>query len=457
MKNNSIMGVIMKKRLFLIIVSILMSTVLVIGCGTGENSGSNDTSSEVEATATPIVNNTEEDFTISVSSWNLADEPSGIIEAYRNSFETIYKEKYPNATIEYENTPGDKYFDVLKAQMASNSAADVIQFQNNQLALFAKAEYILDLSDMEITENISGAPLDLVSYKGNVYAIPFDLSSHGVWYSKVLFDEYKVQVPKSWDDFLAVCETFKTSGITPISGGFKDAWVATMTMNMFLTNDYGTKDFELEIYNGNKKLEGPELVKSFTKVQTLIDNKYFGADALSNGWDLQRQSFENGDAAMIMHGSYMGGLANLETADKGGMETGFFPIPNEDGTPVISIGVGTLTGVNADVDNPERAKDLIIAMYSEESATVRMKDAGVFPALDSIKIDYPLTGDNEFLSAVSNNESVVGGRYIPGSVKDLIGQLFTKMLSGIEFEEAWLSELDVVYNNDKSLIAPPEE
>lgn len=469
----------MTKRLLSIITAILMSMILIVGCGTNSNEAEKETATEAngESNSNEVADNetdekdngeeqasetdasdsnNDESFTITVASWNLADEPSGIIEAYRASFESIYKEKYPNATIEYHNTPGDKYFDVLKAQMASNSAADVVQFQTNELGLFAKADFILDLSEMALVDSMSGAPLDLSSYKGKIYGIPFDLSSHGVWYSKELFSEYGVEVPTTWDEFLSVCETFKSAGITPIAGGFKDAWVASMTMNMFLTNDYGSSDFELSVYDGSKKLAGPELEASFMKVQTLIDNGYFGDDALSNGWDLQRQGFEQGESAMIMHGSYMGGLANLETAEQGGMETGFFPVPNDNGAPVISVGIGTLTGVNASTEHPERAKDLIAAMYSVEASTVRMKDAGMFPALNGIEIDYPLTGDNEFLTAVGSNASVVGGRYIPGSVKDLLGQNFTKMLSGVPFEEGWLNELDTVYENDKSLVAPPE-
>jgi len=434
----------MCKKLFFTVAAVLAITGTLLAAGQDEI-GAVEADSNLDA------------FTISVSGWNLGDDPNGIITAYKDTFKAAYAETYPNATVEILNTPGETYFDVLKAQMASNSAADVVQFQTEQLALFAQAGFIADLSDMAITERITLK--DPVMYDGKFYAVPFGLGAHGIWYSKALFTENNIAVPTTWDQFIEVCETFDTMGITPISGGFKDAWVAKMTAKEFLWNDYSSPDFELEVYNGTRKLAGSELEETFTKLQQLIDNEYFGKDALSNGWDLQRNGFENGKSAMIMHGPYMAGLAWLETMDEdglNGMETGFFSIPNDDGVPVISASLNTITGINAKTADIDRAKDLVDAMHTTEAVVVRMKDAGMFPAISGIEIDYKETGNKEFLQVLGNAETVNGGRYLPGSVQDAMGRFFTKMLAGFTFDPVWLTELDETYKNDKSLVAPPQ-
>ncbi|MGL1891421.1 MAG: ABC transporter substrate-binding protein [Spirochaetaceae bacterium] len=431
----------MLKKMLMSMFLILLSASVIFASGQNET---NET----------VIKSDSDNFTIKVSSWNLGDEPSGIIKSYKESFEKIYKEKYPNATIEIINTPGEKYFDVLKAQMASNSAADVVQYQGTETALFAQAGFLADLSDMSVVDNIS--VLEPVSYDGKVYGIPFDTGSWGVWYSKKIFKENNISVPVTWDEFLAACEKIKGLGITPIAGGFLDSWIANMTVSVFRPNDYGTVDYELDLYNGSKKIAGPEMEKTFRKLQIMIDNVYFGEDALSNGWDLQRNGFENGKSAMIIHGSYMAGLANIETADQGGMETGFFAIPNDTGKPLLGVGVGMITGVNSKTDDLERAKDLVAAMNSAEAIVVRMKDAGMFPAINGIEIDYKETGNKEFLQVLGSSETVSVNRFIPGSVTDLTGQIFTKMLSGQTFDPEWLNNLDSTYLNDKSLLAPPQ-
>lgn len=396
-----------------------------------------------------------EAFTITVASWNLADEPLGIVQAYRETFERVYKEKYPNATIKYNNTPGEKYFDLLKAQLASASAADVIQFQTAQLPLFTTAGFLADLSDMDSVSQVEGAIRDQVTYQGGVYAIPFDLSSSGVWYNRKLFEANNLVPPATWEELLALSDKLKAMGITPFAGGFKDAWVANMTVQTFTYNDYGTPDFEEQVYNGTKKLNGPELQATFEKLQLFYDRGYFGPDAMSNGWDLQRKAFVDGKAAMIIHGSYIGGLVNSEMKDQGGMETGYFALPNDKGEPVIGVGVGTLTGVNAKTPDLQRAKDLVAAMHDAEAQIVRDKDAGVFPAMKGIAIDYAEVGNHDFQRVLEETDSVLGGRYVPGSVYDVYGKILTKIMAGKPFEPSWLDEADQAYTQDKSLLAAP--
>jgi len=455
----------MKKTLVLLLAG-LMTLGLLAGCGRNNEtkpaasaSSSTPASTEAETGSPEAGGGSEQDteaFTITVSSWNLADEPLGIIKAYREAFEKKYKEKYPNATIEYRNSPGEKYFDLLKAQMASASGADVIQFQTGHLPLFAKAGYLADLSDLPFVSQIDGAAKVQSSYGGKEYAIPFDINSNGVWYNRKLFGELGIAVPTTWDELLQAAETLKANGITPFAGGFKDAWVANMTVGVFQPNDYGSDSFELDVYNGTKKLNGPEIQASFNKLQSLVDRGYFGENALSNGWDLQRKDFEDGKAGMIIHGSYIGGLVNSEMKDKGGMETGFFAVPAESGETVLGIAVGTLTGVNAKTANLQRAKDLAMAMHDPEAIVIRDKDAGVFPALKGIDIDYAEIGNKDFLSVISSTKSLIHGQYMPTSISDIFGKIFTKMLSGKKFEASWLDEADAAFQRDKGLVAAPQ-
>ncbi|MFD2331708.1 ABC transporter substrate-binding protein [Cohnella sp. GCM10020058] len=410
-----------------------------------------------DATASSEATQDTEAFTISVASWNLGDEPLGIVKAYREAFEKAYKVKYPNATIEYKNTPGEAYFDLLKAQMASASAADVVQFQSAQLPLFAKAGYIADLSDMPFVANIDGAPKTQSSYGGKVYAAPFDLNSNGVWYNRKLFEDNGIQVPKTWDELVKTAETLKSKGITPFAGGFKDAWVASMTVSVFLPNEYGSDTFEKDVYNGAKKLNGPEIQAAFGKLQQFVDKGYFGSNALSNGWDLQRKDFEDGKAAMIIHGPYIGGLVNSEMKDSGGMETGFFALPSDKGDPLLSVSVGVLTGVNAHTKNLQRAKDLVTAMHDKDAIIIRDKDAGVFPAIKGIDIDYKEVGNKDFLSVLGSTKSMIQGQFMPASVGDVYAKLFTKMLAGKAFSPSWLDEADSAFVRDKGLVAAPEQ
>ncbi len=442
------------KKVFSIILVSLMVLVLIAGCATKSSTPAAESTAPA-AKSTP--NADTEAFTITVSSWNLADEKLGIVKAYREAFEKVYKVKYPNATIQYNNTPGDKYFDLLKAQMASASGSDVIQFQPAQLPIFVKAGYLADLSDMPFVSNIDGAVKTQSSYKGKVYAAPFDKGANGVWYNRKMFADNNIALPKTWDDLLKIAETFKAKGITPFAGGFKDAWVANMTAEVFLPNEYKDPNFEEAVYKGSKKLNGPEIQAAFNKLQLLVDKGYFGEDALSNGWTLSRKAFEAGKSAMLIQGSYIAGMANSETKDKGGMETGFFALPSDHGDPVLGVATTTLTGVNAKTKNLQRAKDLVAAMHDSNAQIIRDKDAGVFPAMKGIDIPYKEIGNQDFLKVLGSTQSTIVGQYYPQSVVDIFGKDITKMLAGKKFDPSWLDEADKAFAQDKGSVAPPEQ
>ncbi len=55
---------------------------------------------------------------------------------------------------------------------------------------------------------------------------------HGLFYNKAIFSELGLEVPKTWDEFIAVCEAVKADGkYTVLSAGAADQW----PLNMFST------------------------------------------------------------------------------------------------------------------------------------------------------------------------------------------------------------------------------
>lgn len=470
----------MKKRLLSLALVGVMGISLLSGCGQSAKNGgtessasekatvgteasekvaaetSKDTSTAAESGTEASQGGSDEAFTLTISSWNLADEPLGIVKAYREKFEEKFHEQYPNVVIEYNNTQGENYFDLLKAQLSSGTASDVIQMQAPQLSVAAKGGYLLDLSDMAFTEHIDGMAQDVSSVDGKIYAAPYDINSSGVWYNTKLFEELNIEVPETWAEFLQVCDTLAENDITPLAGGFMDNWVAQEVVKVTMANSYGSADFEKEVYSGEKKLNGPEVTKAYELMQEMVDKGYFGKDALSNGWDMQRKNFEDGKAGMMIHGSYVAGLVNSEMADKGGMETGFFALPAENAADSsIPASVSMLTGVNAKSEHPEAAKALLEAMYDPEAQNIRDKDSGTFPAMKNIEIDYQEKGNLIHLDVIKNTPIINQGYYFPQSVLDTFAQDFQKMLAGQKFEASWLDAAVQNYENDKELIPQP--
>ena len=53
--------------------------------------------------------------------------------------------------------------------------------------------------------------------------VPYVANAVGVIYNKAIFKELGLEVPTTWDEFIAVAEKVKESGQTPFYFTFKDA------------------------------------------------------------------------------------------------------------------------------------------------------------------------------------------------------------------------------------------
>ncbi len=65
----------------------------------------------------------------------------------------------------------------------------------------------------------SFAPGALASWrmKGGTYGLPFVYSIWTIFYNKSLFREQRLAEPRTWEEFIAVCETLRSAGIAPIA------------------------------------------------------------------------------------------------------------------------------------------------------------------------------------------------------------------------------------------------
>ena len=140
-----------------------------------------------------------------------------------NHFNTFY----PNVTVSYEsynNTNSDSF---LKA----NPSIDIFMTSN---ANGYPTENCVDL--LEAGVDVSAATETVIEgnkWKGTLYSLPMSLTLKGLVVNKTLLAEEGLEVPQTWPEFLAVLESLKQKGYTPIQG--PDSAVSTLVYNMGMT------------------------------------------------------------------------------------------------------------------------------------------------------------------------------------------------------------------------------
>ncbi|MCD9023737.1 ABC transporter substrate-binding protein [Cohnella silvisoli] len=445
----------MKRWLALSSAVLLMMAILAACGGNNGNSASESASpsasgaaSEPSASAQDSSSGvSDEAFTLSIGYW--IDDVNG----YFNAVTSKFKEKYPNAEIKLNKQPGDKYGELLATKLAAGQGDDIIF--NQAVKEFAKAGYLVDLSEQPWVSRMNATAKNAVTYQGKQYGAVYETNTFGVYYNKKIFSEQGLTPPKTWDEFIQLGEKLLAAGITPVVGGFKDAWtiggpwISIGETSFFAKNP----NFEIDIYHGKSKINGPEIQDALERFKEMTDKGFWNKNALSIGYDQSVQEFIDGKAAMHIMGSWTPGVVDSKTKE---MELGFFPIPGRNGEIVMSAGVDKQIGINTNSANVEKSKELLSLMLSKEMLELYSKNVAL-TAFTDVNPEYSLSGMTETQAALSSADQLninVGDR-LTNSARDSLNKALSLILAGIDYKPA-LEEAERNYEKDKGTLNPDD-
>jgi len=454
----------MNKKFSLVAGSLVMFSMTLMACGAKTSSDSSvkvnispvaTAAATAAATTAAAGNANAEAFTLKVGAWFLDDLPQS--KDFQAVAEKKFNEKYPNAKVEWDILVSEKYFDKMKAELASGSGDDVIFNQN--VPELAKAGYLADLSEQPWVKNMLDATKPTITYQGKVFGAAQTVATFGMFYNKKIFADLGLQPPANWKDFLAVCEKIKAKGITPVVGGFKDQWTLQYLLSGLTEISSQNPKLEADFYSGKAKLNGPELQGALNKLGELAGKGYFNKNALTIDWPQTQIEFASGKAAMIYQGNWMPGVAEQTFKDKDftPFEVGFFPIADENGKVLMGVGPDHSVSVNAKSKHLQAAKDFLALTLSQEVLSVNLKDIA-FSGIKGVDATYAQPAMTEISNALQKQPSalheLVYGTTFPKSSLDTLVRAAQKVISGSK-ANGDLDEAQKNYDKDKSTLIMP--
>lgn len=432
----------------------VLASVLAIaalaGCGSKKEATPSAASPAASAAATatpepsaePTPDPRNDAFTLTVSYW--VESANGYYEAVVNKF----KETYPNAAVELNLLPGDKYADMLNTKLAAGDGYDVMFTQQTQV--YAKAGYIADLSDQPWVDRMIDTNKTLNSYNGKIYGASIGASSFGAFYNKKIFNDLGLSVPTTWDEFLAICEAIKAAGIAPIVEGFKDAWTIQGVYLPIASTAYfaANPNFERDVFDGKARVNGPEVQDAVARFGELAAKGYFNKNILSIGYDQSVQEFIDGKGAIHLMGSWTPGVIDSKVQ---GFDLGFFPIPDRQGKVVMIATPDNAVTVNANSERLEASKLLAGLFVDKEMLELFCKNAQL-SAFKDIEAEYSNAAMADLQQAIGSHPTALNpGLYFTASAQDSINTALTKLVAGGKVSNE-LEEAEKNYERDKATV-----
>lgn len=347
--------------------------------------------------------------------------------------------KYPNIKVEFEQYGINQYSNLQKTRILSSKDIDVMGIMNRDYSNFVDKGYLEDITNEEFLNNYNQESIvDLVNIttnSNNVFAVPFKSKIYGVWYNKILFDKYNLKVPKNYDDFLDVCETFQSKGINPMVLGCRDKNVSSYIYYISIW-DILNKDpqwFE-KLKSGEVKWTNKDMLDIFKKIDKFIKKGYLSKKSISLTYQQAFSSFVNGQAAMcIMDDSSINMYEpNIEKS----CDLGVFPIPYiklGESIKVPGVKASSLIGIFSESKYKREAKLLLTylsdvktaQLYSDETlsncnidgiSTINLKNDELWQPLRGLSLIPPMTSaldsDVEEELNLGANQLIIGSKSI---------------------------------------------
>jgi raffinose/stachyose/melibiose transport system substrate-binding protein len=293
---------------------------------------------------------------------------------------------------------------LIRTLLVKDRIPDIVTLNaNGNFGRLAQAGVFHDFSDEPVLDTINPAVqqilADLGTFGDEVNGLGYVNNANGVIYNTRIFEEQGLEVPETWDEFVAVCDALQDAGITPFYGTLADSWTAIPSWNAL-----GAYPAQNGFFDKMRELGedvGAESEVSFQKdFAEVMDQQYTLFGYMQDGYrgrtyDDGNAAFANGEAAMLLQGIWATNPIKQVNPD---IEMGIFPYPGTDDPDerLLVSGVDVVFTMGKDSPHEEEAmrfieyafqKDVIEEFAASQNMVPSVQGAELSddPALQSVK------------------------------------------------------------------------
>ncbi len=362
------------KRKIVSVLLIAAMTITMAGCSQG-----GDKKKE---------NNSEDGAEI--ITWNTARaEDHSIIKAVTACLDEYNSTAKKKLEIEFEYIPDrPTQEEKLKTEIAAGECPTFFDCDPNPyLSQVAKTGVLQDVNELidelEIRDYFIPFTLEYQTVDAGLYSFPLECNTEYFFYNKQMFQDAGCQEPKTFDEFLKVCQKLKDKGYTPYAICGADGW-PLMRLFSFLPFRETGNEFIDKVIRGDESLTNETGMEALEFVKTMGDYFQEGWATMDNS--TTQQLFTGGNAAIYYTGSWdFEKLEDENLPDNMKGNVGYFPLPQVEGGPtkdtdnVSHAGLGLCVNKEKCTDNVKAFLKFLFENYSE-GGEYGVKAGGFIPS-----------------------------------------------------------------------------
>lgn len=288
----------------------------------------------------------------------------------------VVKKQNPDLKVELRTAPWGDFFTKLTTNMASGNMACVTGMNSGMLASYTDGFVKLTDADLKAAglaeSDFAAGATDILKNKGDLYGLPFDVSTMVTYYNEDQLNAAGAELPKvgwTFDDFEATAKKATTGGKFGFGIGMGDfQWQALPIAKS------GTQPVSA---GGKLQLTDPGFAAAAGWYADLVTKQKVAAPVASasdGGWGENQFTGEN--AAMAVDGTWnaVGYLKN-----DAGFKAGLAPLPSGDKGD-LSLVLGSGFGIAKTCKNKDAALKVLGSLLSKDSQDYIASSGRSYPA-----------------------------------------------------------------------------
>ena len=334
---------------------------------------------------------------------------------------------------------------VLQSRAQLNEMPDMFGCTTgNMFELMFEDGIIMDLTGQEFLSSVEPSSLEMSTYNGKNWRLPYSLSCYGLYVRTDIFEEQGLALPTTWDELMDVCEKLTAAGITPFALPDKTMVYQRMERMMSFMSEDDT-EFK-QIAAGELDAKDSKLLQNYANASLQIVN-YMTPESLGAEYTESYQQLISGQAAMTINGGWS--LATLKDYDPD-IKVALIPMPNPTGEESkVVVSIDTNFCISSSTKHPEECLKFFEYLAQPEVAQVYANKEGSPCVINGVTVSTPE------LSVIS--EAMAEGKIClsqnaiwPSGFRKALGNVATELEIDQDvdaFYEGAAEGIDEYYNN----------
>ena len=244
---------------------------------------------------------------LEIFSWWAGDEGPAL-----EALIDLYNERNPQVEVINATVTGGSGVNakaVLKTRMLGGDPPDSFQVHAGQelIGTWVAAGRMLDLTPLFEEQGwMDVFPQDLINLIGTeegIWSVPVNVHrSNVMWYSPSNLEEWGMEAPTSWDEFLDIADELESQGVVPLA--LATNWTVNHLWESVALGVLGADKYDA-LWNGELDWTSDEAVEVWATMDKILD--YTNEDYASLSWQQATDMVVEGDAAFNIMGDWAEG------------------------------------------------------------------------------------------------------------------------------------------------------